>query len=167
MQPKSAKRCLNTSKCFTTASGCIAPWATTRRRTLKLPILAAMRIRKELDQRSMRRLESLRPVKQKRALLQSNPPRDNWIEGDEITVSTWGGQNLPKTESGEDYFRAEHALKTSNCQGGCSGAFSAKKSKTSLSECSFFRSNPMGSHLGHTSTWGHMGSHLHITQLRP
>jgi hypothetical protein len=39
----------------------------------------------------MNQLNSNRPVKQKRALLESNPPRDNWIEGDEIkTVSTFG-----------------------------------------------------------------------------
>jgi len=53
------------------------------------------------------------PVKQKRALLRSNPPRDNWIEGDEINVSSFGeAQNLPKTHLEMNYFRAEHALKT-------------------------------------------------------
>ena len=57
---------------------------------------------------------SIRPVKQKRALLESNPPRDNWIEGDEIkTVSTLGEANPSPKGLGETfYFRAEHALKT-------------------------------------------------------
>jgi hypothetical protein len=53
------------------------------------------------------------PVKQKRALLRSNPPRDNWTEGDEINVSGFGeAKSLPKTNLEMNYFRAEHALKT-------------------------------------------------------
>ena len=57
---------------------------------------------------------SICPVKQKRALLESNPPRDNWIEGDEIkSVSTFGEANPSPKALGETfYFRAEHALKT-------------------------------------------------------
>ncbi len=57
---------------------------------------------------------SICPVKQKRALLESNPPRDNWIEGDEIkSVSTFGEANTsPKALAETLYFRAEHALKT-------------------------------------------------------
>ena len=57
---------------------------------------------------------SICPVKQKRALLESNLPRDNWIEGDEIkSVSTFGEANTsPKALRETLYFRAEHALKT-------------------------------------------------------
>lgn len=52
-------------------------------------------------------------MKQKRALLRSNPPRDNWIEGDEINVSSFGeAKNLPEANPEMNYFRAEHALKT-------------------------------------------------------
>ena len=37
------------------------------------------------------------PVKQRRALLKSNPPRDNWMRRRNKNVSTfWGGQNLPE-----------------------------------------------------------------------
>ena len=97
-----------------------------------------------LERTLLMRLPWLCPVKQKRALLKSNPPRDNWTEGDEINVSSWGGQNLPKTKSGEDYFRAESCLENFDYRGGCSGAVGSKKPKTSLSECPFFRSNPIG-----------------------
>ena len=39
----------------------------------------------------MRRLDCWGPAKQRWALLESNPPRDNWIDGDEIeNVGTFG-----------------------------------------------------------------------------
>src|SRR5215471_2934880 len=52
------------------------------------------------------------PVKQKRALLESTPPRDNWTEGDEIKPSPLFGEaaSLPKKKSGDLYFRAESCL---------------------------------------------------------
>jgi hypothetical protein len=56
---------------------------------------------------------SLCPVKRKRALLESNPPRDNWTDGDEIKrVSTFGEANTSPNENlGDLYFRARACLK--------------------------------------------------------
>jgi hypothetical protein len=55
------------------------------------------------------------PVKQRRALLESNSPRDNWIEGDEIEPSPHLGRTKPPQMKKETiYFRAEHALKNSS-----------------------------------------------------
>src|SRR6266581_8818843 len=58
--------------------------------------------------------KSLRPVKQKRALLESNPPRDNWIERrrNKKRLRIWGGQNLPKWKKETFISEPEHALKT-------------------------------------------------------
>ena len=52
------------------------------------------------------------PVKQKRALLKSNPPRDNWIEGDEIkTVSIFGEAKTSSNLRPETFIsEPEHAL---------------------------------------------------------
>lgn len=74
--------------------------------------------RKPFAKPPTQRLESLRPVKQKRALLKSNPPRDNWIEGDEITVSTFGeAKTSPKEKLERIISEPSHALKTSNARG--------------------------------------------------
>jgi len=56
---------------------------------------------------------SLCPVKRKRALLESNPPRDNWSDGDEIkSVSSFGEANTSPNETLADlYFRAGACLK--------------------------------------------------------
>src|SRR5919109_4164727 len=55
--------------------------------------------------------KSTRPVKQKRALLESNPPRDNWIDGDEI-------KNVSPNEKPETFIsEPEHALKNSRPEG--------------------------------------------------
>src|SRR5216110_1053832 len=61
----------------------------------------------------MHRPKSNRPAKQKRALLESNPPRDNWIEGDEIkTVSTFGeAQTSPNVRLETFISEPSHALK--------------------------------------------------------
>src|SRR5438477_261620 len=58
--------------------------------------------------------KSLRPVKQKRALLESNPPRDNWIERrrNKKRLRIRGGQNLPKWKKEAFISEPEHALKT-------------------------------------------------------
>src|SRR6266403_2064061 len=58
--------------------------------------------------------KSLRPVKQKRALLESNPPRDNWIERrrNKTRLRIWGGHNLPKWKLQTFISEPEHALKT-------------------------------------------------------
>ena len=59
---------------------------------------------------------SLCPVKQTRALLESNPPRDNWIDGDEIkSVSTFGEANTSPNENWETFIsEPEHASKNSS-----------------------------------------------------
>ena len=59
---------------------------------------------------------SLCPVKRKRALLESNPPRHNWTDGDEIkSVSTFGeDNNSPNENLGDLYFRAGACLKKLN-----------------------------------------------------
>jgi hypothetical protein len=64
----------------------------------------------------MDRLNSHRPVKQTRALLESNPPRDNWIDGDEIkSVSTFGEANTSPNEQWQTLIsEPEHALKNSS-----------------------------------------------------
>src|SRR4051812_153210 len=65
----------------------------------------------------MNGLNSHRPVKQKRALLESNPPRDNWIDGDEIkNVSTsFGEANTSPNQRGQTFIsEPEHALKNSS-----------------------------------------------------
>jgi hypothetical protein len=46
-------------------------------------------------------------VKQKRALLESNPPRDTWIDGDEIkTVSTFGEAKTSPNEKQKTLFQS-------------------------------------------------------------
>ena len=58
---------------------------------------------------------SLCPVKRKRALLESNPPRDNWSDGDEIkSVSTFGEANTSPNEKSETFIsEPEYASKNS------------------------------------------------------
>ena len=53
-------------------------------------------------------------MKQTRALLKSNPPRDNWIEGDEIkNVSILGeAQTSPRLNLETFISEPRHALKT-------------------------------------------------------
>ena len=77
-------------------------------------------------------LHCSRPVKQTRALLKSNPPRDNWIEGDEIKIRLhlWGGQNLPKKQS--PYFRAESCLEKLGLGGGRFRASETEKTVKNL-----------------------------------
>jgi hypothetical protein len=79
------------------------------------------------------------PVKQKRALLESNPPRDNWIDGDEIkSVSAFGEANTSPNEQGQTFIsEPEHALKNS------SKTPSRKTIKKYLSWYPSFRSKPM------------------------
>jgi hypothetical protein len=64
----------------------------------------------------VRKPNSLGPVKQTRALLESNPPRDNWIDGDEIkNVSTFGEANTSPNEKWQTFIsEPEHALKNSS-----------------------------------------------------
>jgi len=56
------------------------------------------------------------PAKQRRALLESNPPRDNWIDGDEIkSVSTFGEANTSPNDKWQTFIsEPEHALKNSS-----------------------------------------------------
>src|SRR5213594_938450 len=98
-----------------------------------------MRSEKQLERTQRRRVRSACPVKQRRALLKSNPPRDNWIEGDEIkSVSTLGEPKSSPRVNLETFISEPcHALKNL----GAPGANRSKKlTKNSLSECPFFRS---------------------------
>src|ERR1043166_2563111 len=54
---------------------------------------------KQLERTQRQRVGSACPVKQTRALLKSNPPRDNWIEGDEIKTSPSVGRPKPPQDS--------------------------------------------------------------------
>jgi hypothetical protein len=52
------------------------------------------------------------PVKQKRALLRSNPPRDTWTEGDEMNVSILGRPKPPRNVPGDGFIsEPSHASK--------------------------------------------------------
>src|SRR5207247_9461960 len=98
-----------------------------------------MRPEKQLERTQRRRIRLACPVKQRRALLKSNPPRDNWIEGDEIkSVSTLGEPKSSPRVNLETFISEPcHALKNL----GAPGANRSKKlTKNSLSECPFFRS---------------------------
>src|SRR5262245_46684169 len=66
------------------------------------------------------------PVKQKRALLESNPPRDSRIEGDEIkSVSVFGETNTsPKLFSGDPFISSRACLKNSRNYGPLAPTFS-------------------------------------------
>lgn len=87
-------------------------------------------------------LESFRPVKQKRALLKSNPTRDSWTEGDEIkTVSNFGeALTSPKKDRRQFIFEPSHALK--NLGEGAIALQSQTNRKITLNRCPFFRSKP-------------------------
>ena len=56
------------------------------------------------------------PAKQRWALLESNPPRDSWIEGDEIkNVSAFGEAKTSPNENRETFIsEPEHASKNSS-----------------------------------------------------
>src|SRR6516165_3068604 len=64
----------------------------------------------------MNRLPSHRPVKQRRALLQSNPPRDSWIERRRNkNVSAFGEAKTSPNENPETFIsEPEHALQNSS-----------------------------------------------------
>ena len=86
----------------------------------------------------MNQVNSYCPVKQRRALLESNPPRDNWIDGDEIkSVSTFGEANTSPNEQGQTFIsEPEHAFKNS------SKTPATETVKNYLSWYPFFRSKP-------------------------
>ena len=101
-------------------------------------------MRPQLNLKTMRqRVKSICPVKQKRALLKSNPPRDNWIDGDEIkNVSTFGEANTsPKPVRRMIISEPEHALKTWVAGARASGPIQPRQLlKNHLSNCPLFRS---------------------------
>ena len=95
------------------------------------------------------RLNSARPVKQRRALLESNPPRDSWIDRrrNEV-VSTFGeAKTSPKARRETFISEPEHAFqnsskpvsKSSNCF-----RHSNEKTleKTTLTGTRFFEASP-------------------------
>jgi hypothetical protein len=90
-----------------------------------------MRVDKTLETKPLSSLRCTGPVKQKRALLESNPPRDSWTEGDEMNVSTSGeAQTSPDAAMESFISEPSHALKT----------HPKNKLKISLSQYPFFRS---------------------------
>jgi hypothetical protein len=91
-----------------------------------------MHVDKTLETKPVRSLLCIGPAKQKRALLESNPPRDSWTEGDEMnTVSTSGeAQTSPDAAAQSFISEPSHALKT----------HPKNKLKISLSQYTFFRS---------------------------
>src|SRR6266487_1762026 len=81
------------------------------------------------------------PVKRKRALLKSNPPRDNWIEGDEINrLHIWGANNSPNANLQTFISEPSHALKTSIRPRGSDLDKTEQINKNTFSKCPFFRS---------------------------
>src|SRR3974390_241735 len=99
----------------------------------------------------MNRLDFHRPVKQKRALLESNPPRDSWTERRRNkTVSTFGEvKTSPKAILETFISEPEHAFQNSSKTGSKSSiTFSdghpQQKTLTTnyLSSYPFFRSKP-------------------------
>ena len=90
-----------------------------------------MRVDKTLETKPLSSLRCTGPVKHKRALLESNPPRDSWTEGDEMNVSTSGeAQTSPDAAMESFISEPSHALKT----------HPKNKLKISLSQYPFFRS---------------------------
>src|SRR5512138_526519 len=99
----------------------------------------------------MNRLNSHRPVKQRRALLESNPPRDSWIERRRNkAVSTFGeAKTSPKATAETFISEPEHALpnssktvsKSSKSFRGGHGQHKTLR-KNHLSSYPFFRSKP-------------------------
>src|SRR5712664_2300524 len=99
----------------------------------------------------MNGLHSHRPVKQRRALLESNPPRDSWIERRRNkTVSTFGeAKTSPKATSETFISEPEHAFQnSSNTVSKSSKSFRNGRCQTKtleknhLSSYPFFRSKP-------------------------
>jgi hypothetical protein len=103
-------------------------------------------MRAELNLKTMReRVKSICPVKQKRALLKSNPPRDSRTDGDEIkNVSTFGeAKTSPKPVWRMIISEPEHALKTWAAGARASRPVQPRQLlKNHLSNCPFFRSKP-------------------------
>ena len=82
-------------------------------------------------------------VKQKRALLKSNPPRDNWTEGDEINrLHIWGAQNSPNANRQTFISEPSHALKNFEQTASFDRDRTEQINKNTLSSYPFFQSKP-------------------------
>jgi hypothetical protein len=100
---------------------------------------------KQLVRDQSHRLQCICPVKQKRALLKSNSPRDSWIEGDEIKNVSIFGEVTTSSKINRQTFISEpsHALKTWAWGQNASKSYNSKKQlKTSVNATPFFRSKP-------------------------
>jgi len=170
-----ATRCLITWRFFTIANGYTAPWPIKPRLNLKLPITNSSCMKTGLDTHRRKlcpphltysafsltargwttRFLSLTavaknsiclcPVKQKRALLKSNPPRDNWIEGDEINrLHIWGAQHSPNANRETFISEPSHALKNFERISTSKSTRSQQTNENTLSGRPFFRSKPAG-----------------------
>src|SRR5438105_8119879 len=124
----------------------------------------------------MNRLNSHRPVKQRRALLESNPPRDNWIERRRNkNVSIFGeANNSPKPNQETFISEPEHALEnSSNPVSKSSNVFrdghqqQKPLEKTTLTWYPFFRSKPNLSHLSTSKTPCRRLRSCHLRPPRP
>lgn len=83
---------------------------------------------------------SLCPVKQTRALLKSNPPRDNWTEGDEINrLHIWGPKSSPNVNLQTFISEPSHALENFQRISRSEYTKTEQTNKNTLSWCPFFR----------------------------
>src|ERR1043165_341976 len=99
---------------------------------------------KQLERTQRQRVGSACPVKQTRALLKSNPPRDNWIEGDEIKTSpSLGSPNPPQDSIWRPLFQSLVMPQKNLGVGACApGANQPKKlAKTPLANVRFFEAS--------------------------
>ena len=84
------------------------------------------------------------PVKQKRALLKSNSPRDNWTEGDEIIrLHIWGAKNSPNLNLETFISEPSHALENLEYPARSESNSTEQTNKNTLSRCPFFRGKRM------------------------
>ena len=92
------------------------------------------------------RLNSYRPAKQRRALLESNPPRDSWIERRRNkNVSTFGeAKTSPNAKRQTFISEPEHASKNSSEIVHHSDGQNKQKplEKTTLARTRFFEASP-------------------------
>src|SRR5207245_375632 len=80
------------------------------------------------------------PVKQKRALLKSNPPRDNWTESDEIIrLHMWGAKNSPHDSLETFISEPSYALENLEYPARSESNSTEQTNKNTLSRCPFFR----------------------------
>ena len=84
-------------------------------------------------------------MKQKRALLKSISPRDNWTEGDEIIrLHIWGAKNSPNLNLETFISEPSHALENLEYPARSESNSTEQTNKNTLSGYPFFRGKRMG-----------------------